>query len=73
MSNVHKYPNGRKISNVFTFSAIVVGIIVALGAIFPTQFGGITADISAWISKYFGWYYMIITILMVFFCVFINW
>ena len=71
MSNVHKYPNGRKISNVFTFSAIVVGIIVALGAIFPTQFGGITADISAWISKYFGWYYMIITILMVFFCVFI--
>lgn len=71
MSNVHKNPNGRKISNVFTFSAIVVGIIVALGAIFPTQFGGITADISAWISKYFGWYYMIITILMVFFCVFI--
>lgn len=71
MSNVHKYPNGRKISNVFTFSAIVVGIIVALGAIFPNQFGGITADISAWISKYFGWYYMIITILMVFFCVFI--
>ena len=71
MSNVHKYPNGRKISNVFTFSAIVIGIIVALGAIFPTQFGGITADISAWISKYFGWYYMIITILMVFFCVFI--
>lgn len=71
MSNVHKYPNGRKISNVFTFSAIVVGIIVALGAIFPTQFGGISADISAWISKYFGWYYMIITILMVFFCVFI--
>lgn len=71
MSNVHKNPNGRKISNVFTFSAIVVGIIVALGAIFPTQFGGITADISAWISKYFGWYYMIITILIVFFCVFI--
>lgn len=71
MSNVHKNPNGRKISNVFTFSAIVIGIIVALGAIFPTQFGGITADISAWISKYFGWYYMIITILMVFFCVFI--
>ncbi|MBW3108851.1 BCCT family transporter, partial [Mammaliicoccus sciuri] len=28
-------------------------------------------NISAWISKYFGWYYMIITIGMVFFCVFI--
>lgn len=71
MSNVPTHPNGKKVSNVFTISAIVVAIIVALGAIFPTQFGSITADISAWISKYFGWYYMIITIGMVFFCVFI--
>lgn len=71
MSNVPTHPNGKKVSNVFTISAIVVATIVALGAIFPTQFGSITADISAWISKYFGWYYMIITIGMVFFCVFI--
>lgn len=71
MSNVPTHPNGKKVSNVFTISAIVVAVIVALGAIFPTQFGSITADISAWISKYFGWYYMIITIGMVFFCVFI--
>lgn len=71
MSNVPTHPNGKKVSNVFTISAIVVAIIVALGAIFPTQFGSITADISSWISKYFGWYYMIITIGMVFFCVFI--
>lgn len=71
MSNVPTHPNGKKVSNVFTISAIVVAIIVALGAIFPTQFGSITADISAWISKYFGWYYMIITIGMVLFCAFI--
>ncbi|GGI42020.1 glycine betaine uptake BCCT transporter [Mammaliicoccus stepanovicii] len=71
MANVPTHPNGRKVSNVFTISAIVVAIIVALGAIFPSQFGEITANISSWISKYFGWYYMIITIGMVFFCVFI--
>ncbi|MEB6197191.1 glycine betaine uptake BCCT transporter [Mammaliicoccus sciuri] len=71
MANIPTYPNGRKVSNVFTISAIVVAIIVALGVIFPTHFGEITGNISAWISKYFGWYYMIITIGMVFFCVFI--
>ena len=71
MSNSPIQPNGRKLSNVFTASAIVIGIIVAIGAIFPTKFGDVTSDISSWISKYFGWYYMIITIGMVFFCVFI--
>ncbi len=71
MSNSPIQPNGRKLSNVFTASAIVIGIIVAIGAIFPTKFGDVTSDISSWISTYFGWYYMIITIGMVFFCVFI--
>lgn len=71
MSNSPIQPNGRKLSNVFTVSAIVIGIIVAIGAIFPTKFGDVTSDISSWISTYFGWYYMIITIGMVFFCVFI--
>lgn len=71
MSNMPMQPNGRKLSNVFTASAIIIGIIVAIGAIFPTQFGDVTSDISSWISTYFGWYYMIITIGMVFFCIFI--
>src|SRR5699024_194278 len=61
----------RTISNVFTYSAIIVGILVILGAAFPNQFGDISGSISAWVTEYFGWYYMILTTLLVFFCVFL--
>lgn len=71
MSNLPSQQNGKKLSNVFIVSVILVAIIVAIGAVFPTKFGEITSNISSWISTYFGWYYMIITIGMVFFCIFI--
>ncbi|HIW11645.1 MAG TPA: BCCT family transporter [Candidatus Salinicoccus stercoripullorum] len=61
----------RTVSNVFTYSAVIVGILVVLGAIFPNQFGDISGSISAWVTEYFGWYYMILTTMLVFFCVFL--
>lgn len=61
----------RKISNVFLYASIVVGILVILGAIFPEGFGQVAGNLSDWITKYFGWYYMILTTILVFFCVFL--
>ncbi|WP_020006551.1 BCCT family transporter [Salinicoccus albus] len=60
-----------RISKVFTFAAIIVSALVVLGALFPDQFGSISGTVSAWVTDYFGWYYMILTTIIVFFCVFL--
>ncbi|GAA0327016.1 BCCT family transporter [Oceanobacillus sp. FSL W7-1293] len=61
----------RKISGVFIYASIIVGILVILGAVFPDQFGQISGNLSSWITSYFGWYYMILTAVLVFFCLFL--
>ena len=62
---------GKKFSPVFIYSAIVVAIVVLIGAILPEQFDSITSNISSWITEKLGWYYMILTTIIVFFCIFL--
>ncbi|RLL46521.1 BCCT family transporter [Oceanobacillus piezotolerans] len=61
----------KQFSNVFTYSAIVVGILVLLGAVFPDEFGEISGALGAWITETFGWYYMTVFTLILFFCIFL--
>src|SRR5690625_1248272 len=61
----------KKISYVFVFAAIIVGLLVVIGAIFPDEFGEISGSISGWVTTYFGWYYMILVTVIVFFSVFL--
>jgi glycine betaine transporter len=61
----------RTFSNVFIYSAIIVGIVVLLGAVFPDRFGDVTGIIGDWITQTFGWYYMTIFTLILFFIVFL--
>lgn len=63
--------SGKKLSSVFTFSIIITAIFVLLGALFPNQFNNIGTNITGWITQNFGWYYMIIVAIMIFFCVFL--
>ncbi|WP_257211152.1 BCCT family transporter [Staphylococcus gallinarum] len=71
LENKQNNANGKKLSFVFTYSIIITAIVVLLGAIFPTQFNEIGTNITGWITEYFGWYYMVIVALMIFFCVFL--
>ncbi|TGS89964.1 BCCT family transporter, partial [bacterium M00.F.Ca.ET.177.01.1.1] len=64
-------PNGKKISPVFIYSAIIVGIVVLIGAIVPEQFDNVTNTIKLWITDKLGWYYLILTTFIVFFCIFL--
>lgn len=66
-----KFSNRKKISHVFIYASIVVTILVVFGAIFPEQFGVVSGNVSSWITAYFGWYYMILTTILVFFCLFL--
>lgn len=61
----------KKISYVFVFAAVIVGLLVIIGAIFPNQFGEISGAISGWVTTYFGWYYMILVTVIVFFSAFL--
>lgn len=71
MSNNTSPKNTGKISYVFLYSTILVGLLVILGAAFPDKFGEISGQISGWVTEYFGWYYMILVTIIVFFCVFL--
>ncbi|CAM4190267.1 BCCT family transporter [Lacicoccus alkaliphilus] len=62
---------GKKFSKVFIYGVIAIAAIVLMGAIFPVRFGEVAGAFSGWITEYFGWYYMILTTLLVFFCVFL--
>ncbi|MDG0823700.1 BCCT family transporter [Staphylococcus equorum] len=61
----------NKVSNVFIYSASIIGILVLLGTIFPKQFGEITNAISAWVTNTFGWYYMLLYAVIIAFSIFL--
>lgn len=70
----NKTPSSKKsneISYVFLYAALIVGALVVIGAIFPDQFGDVSGTVSAWVTSYFGWYYMILVALIVMFCIFL--
>ncbi|PCF64977.1 choline transporter [Staphylococcus intermedius] len=64
-------PNGKKFSPVFLISAVIVFAIVLIGVFIPTQFGEFTNTIKLWITDKLGWYYLILTTIIVFFCIFL--
>ncbi len=71
MSSSTPEPNGKKFSPVFLISAIIVFAIVLVGVFIPTQFGEFTNTIKLWITDKLGWYYLILTTIIVFFCIFL--
>ncbi|WP_436853783.1 glycine betaine uptake BCCT transporter [Staphylococcus caeli] len=71
MNSSSNQPNGKKISPVFIYSAILVAIVVIIGAVMPAQFDSVTNNIKLWITDKLGWYYLILTTFIVFFCIFL--
>ncbi|WP_398573857.1 BCCT family transporter [Staphylococcus kloosii] len=71
MKSSEQLSSGNKRSPVFIYSAIIVAIVVLIGAIFPAQFGNVTNTIKLWITDKLGWYYLILTTVIVFFCIFL--
>ncbi|MBM7650126.1 glycine betaine transporter [Bacillus ectoiniformans] len=61
----------KKISNVFWFTIALVVIAVGFGAAAPGAFEKITANVQAFITSAFGWYYLILVSVIVLFCLFL--
>lgn len=62
---------GRKLTPVFFIALTLVAVTVILGITIPEEFSKITGNINQWISKYFGWYYVMVTSIFVFTCLFL--
>lgn len=62
---------GKKLTSVFYFALTLVAITVLLGISFPEQFSEVTGNINQWIANYFGWYYVMVTSIFVFTCLFL--
>ncbi|QYA39110.1 BCCT family transporter [Macrococcoides caseolyticum] len=63
--------SGKKLTPVFFIALSLVIITVLLGVISPSAFGEVTSQINVFITKYFGWYYVMITSVFVFACLFL--
>ncbi|PJK16666.1 glycine/betaine ABC transporter permease [Chryseomicrobium excrementi] len=61
----------KNVTNVFWITLALVLVTVAFGAIVPESFEAVTANMQAFITSTFGWYYLIIVGLMVAFTLFL--
>lgn len=58
-----------KVGGVFTVSALIVALFVLWGVLFPSSLRNATDVGLAWMIKNFGWFYMLITALFIFFVI----
>ena len=63
--------NGKKLTSVFYIALFFVLITVFFGALSPEGFESVTGKVNAFITQYFGWYYVMITSIFVFACLFL--
>ncbi|CDQ41077.1 BCCT family transporter [Virgibacillus salexigens] len=61
----------KSVTNVFWYSLALCIIVVLWGSIAPKKLEGFTADVTAFISEHFGWYYLIVVMLMLLFCIYL--
>ena len=70
MNSSSQEKRNKKFSSVFIYSSIIVAIVVIIGAIWPDKFDYIN-NAKMWITDKLGWYYLILTTIIVFFCIFL--
>ncbi|KGX91341.1 glycine/betaine ABC transporter permease [Pontibacillus halophilus JSM 076056 = DSM 19796] len=62
----------RNVSVVFWYSVTICALFVLIGAVAPNQLETWSSTATTFISDKFGWYYLILFVLIFFFCVFIT-
>ncbi|CAG9620043.1 Ectoine/hydroxyectoine transporter [Sutcliffiella rhizosphaerae] len=61
----------RKLDIVFWFSAIVVAVLVVIGAFAPDAFGAAATRLFDFTTYAFGWFYLLSVLFFVLFCIFL--
>ncbi|MFG6149249.1 BCCT family transporter [Halobacillus sp. B23F22_1] len=61
----------KRVTTVFWYGLVICGLFVLWGVIAPENLKETTAEATAFISTRFGWYYLLIIMLMLVFCVYL--
>ncbi|MCA1026649.1 MULTISPECIES: glycine betaine uptake BCCT transporter [Cytobacillus] len=61
----------KRVSNVFWITVFIVFIFVILGVAVPDLFESVTANLQAFLTNSFGFYYLILVTIIVAFCLFL--
>ncbi|AJD90239.1 BCCT family transporter [Jeotgalibacillus malaysiensis] len=61
----------RSVSTVFWYGLGVCLIVVLWGVLAPVNLQTITAEVTGFLSNWFGWYYLLIVMIMLIFCVYL--
>ncbi|WP_019379080.1 BCCT family transporter [Virgibacillus halodenitrificans] len=61
----------KNVSRVFWYSILICAAIVVYGSIAPKQLEAFTSEVTTSISVNFGWYYLLIVMLMLIFCIYL--
>jgi glycine betaine transporter len=61
----------KSVSNVFWYALAVCIAVVIWGSVSPGKLESLTSSVTTFISVNFGWYYLLIVMLMLIFCVYL--
>ncbi|WP_347551743.1 BCCT family transporter [Pseudalkalibacillus hwajinpoensis] len=56
---------------VFWYSLVICGLVVVWGAVAPEHLQAVTSKMTTFISSSFGWYYLLIIMLILVFCIYL--
>ncbi|MCV9888616.1 MULTISPECIES: BCCT family transporter [Metabacillus] len=61
----------NKVSSVFWYSLAICVVLVVWGAVAPEHLQTLTANLTSYISEAFGWYYLLLIMLLLAFCIYL--
>ena len=61
----------KKVSSVFWYALAICAVLVIWGVIAPDHLQTVTSNVTSGISEAFGWYYLLIIMLLLSFCIYL--
>ena len=61
----------NKLTVVFWTALIICTLFVVYGALFPKQLEAVTTEVTSFIAVHFGWYYLLLVLVILIVCVYL--
>ncbi|MCM3585808.1 BCCT family transporter [Mesobacillus maritimus] len=61
----------KNVSSVFWYALSICAVLVVWGVFKPTHLQTLSANVTNWISESFGWYYLLIVMILLAFCIYL--
>ncbi|WP_377890699.1 BCCT family transporter [Alkalihalobacillus sp. R86527] len=61
----------KNVTSVFWYGLLICGLVVLWGAVAPTNLESVTSTVTGYLSTQFGWYYLLIVMVILGFCIYL--